>query len=74
MGLDKIENEILRLSLKDRAALAQWLLRSLDDLSDEEMQALWIDEAERRLDEMEEGRVSEIPAEEVIHRARSIIS
>jgi putative addiction module component (TIGR02574 family) len=74
MGLNEIENEILKLRLKDRVALARWLLRSLDDLSDEEAQALWIEEAERRVDEMEDGRVSEVPAEEVFRRARNIIS
>jgi hypothetical protein len=48
--------------LKDRAALAEWIVESLDDLSEAEVDALWAEEAERRLDEMERGQVREIPA------------
>jgi len=74
MSLKEIEAEVLKLDLKERAALARWILRSLDDLSEAEIEALWAEEAERRLDEMEQGLVSEIPAEEVFRRARAAIS
>jgi hypothetical protein len=50
--------------LKDRATLAKWIVESLDELSEAEIEALWAEEAERRLDELEQGLVSEIPAEE----------
>lgn len=40
------------------------------ELPEAEIQALWIEEAEERLDEMEQGRDPEIPAEEVFRRAR----
>ncbi|MDR3553287.1 MAG: addiction module protein [Syntrophobacteraceae bacterium] len=39
-----------------------------------EIEALWVEEAERRLDEMDKGMVSEIPAEEALRRARAAIS
>lgn len=74
MGLNELENEISKLELKDRAALAQWLLRTLDDLPENEIAALWTAEAEHRLDEMESGAVQEVSAEEVLRRARSAIS
>jgi len=74
MSLKEIEAEIKKLDLKDRAALAKWVVESLDELSELEIEALWADEAERRLDEMERGQVAEIPAEEVIRRARAAIS
>ena len=74
MSLEEIEAEIKKLDLKDRAALAKWIVESLDDLSEEEAAALWAEEAERRLDEMEQGQVNEIPAKEVIRRARAVIS
>jgi hypothetical protein len=35
---------------------------------------LWAKEAERRLDELEQGLVAEIPAEDVLRRARAAIS
>jgi putative addiction module component (TIGR02574 family) len=70
----EIEAQIKKLHLKERAALAKWIVESLDELSEEEIEALWAEEAERRLDEMERGQVNEIPAKEVIRRARAAIS
>ena len=74
MALQEIEAKIKKLDLKDRAALAKWIVESLDDLSEAEVEALWVEEAERRLDEMERGQVTEIPAEEVLRRVRDVIS
>lgn len=74
MSLKELEAEIKKLDLKDRATLAKWLVESLDELSREEIEALWVEEAERRLDEMEQGQVAEIPAEEALRRARAAIS
>jgi mRNA-degrading endonuclease RelE of RelBE toxin-antitoxin system len=74
MSHEKIEAEIKKLDLKDRAALAKWIVESLDDLSEPEVEALWAEEAERRLDEMEQGKVTEIPAKDALRRARAAIS
>jgi len=74
MSLEEIEAEIKKLDLKDRATLAKRIVESLDVLSEEEVEALWAAEAERRLDEMEGGQVTEIPAKEVLRRARAAIS
>jgi putative addiction module component (TIGR02574 family) len=74
MSLKKLEAEIKKLDLKDRAALAKWIVESLDEMSEVEIEALWTEEAERRLDELEQGSVSEIPAEEALRRARTAIS
>lgn len=74
MGIKELEVEARKLDLKDRAALAKLIVESLDELSGEEIEALWVEEAERRLDELEHGLVKEIPAEEALRRARSAIS
>jgi len=74
MGLKEIEAEIKKLDLKERASLAKWIMESLDDLSEVEVEKLWAEEAERRLDEMEREQVPEIPAKEVLRRARAAIS
>ena len=74
MSLEELEVEIKQLTLKDRAALAKWIVESLDELSESEIEALWVEEAERRLDEMEQGLVTEIPAQEVLRRARASLS
>lgn len=74
MGIKELEAEIKKLDLRDRAALAKRIVESLDELSEEEIEALWVEEAERRLDELEQGSVNEIPAEEALRRARAAIS
>jgi len=74
MRINEIEAEIKNLDLKDRATLAKWIVESLDDLSEAEVEALWTEEAESRLDELEQGLVTEIPDREVLRRARAAIS
>jgi hypothetical protein len=74
MSLKKLEAEIKRLDLKERAMLAKWLVESLDELSTAELEALWVEEAEARLDELEQGLATEIPAEEALRRARMALS
>jgi len=74
MSIKEIEAEIQKLDLRDRATLAKWIVESLDDLSEAEVEALWAEEAERRLDELEQGLVTEIPDREVLRRARAAIS
>lgn len=62
----------LSLDVQDRAALAQRLLASLEELSEEEAEYLWAEEAQRRLDHYRAGRAKAIPAEEVAKKAESL--
>jgi len=63
----------LRLDLNDRAALAERLLASLDELSEEEAEKLWVEEAQRRLEEYRAGRAKAIPSEEVFKRVEELL-
>jgi hypothetical protein len=74
MSRKEIEAEIRKLDLKERAQLAKWIVETLDELSEAEVEALWVEEAELRLDELEQGLVTEIPVEEALRRARERIS
>ena len=62
----------LSLDVQDRAALAQRLLVSLEELSEEEAERLWAEEAKRRLDEYRAGRAKGVPAKEVAKKAESL--
>ena len=73
MSLKEIEAEIKKLDMKERATVAKWIVESLDELPEDEVEALWAEEAERRLDELEQGLVTEIPDKEVLRRARAAI-
>jgi putative addiction module component (TIGR02574 family) len=74
MKTKDLKAEIMKLSPEQRAALAEMIILSLEEPSKTENERLWLAEAERRLTEMREGHVSEIPAEEVLRRAKSAIS
>jgi len=74
MDIDQIEIEIMRLNFNQRASLTEKLLLSLDAPTDEENLKLWVLESERRLRDLREGKAKEIPAEEVLNRARAAIS
>ena len=74
MTIEQVESEALKLNPKARAELAEKLLRSLEDLSDEDIQRLWADEAVRRDAELDSGKASMRDAEDVFRDARSRIS
>jgi len=62
----------LSLNVEDRAALAHKLLVSLEELSEDEADRLWGEEAQRRLDEYRAGRARAVPAEEVAKKAERL--
>ena len=68
-----IEKDALALSPEDRARLVVCLLESLDASTDsaEEVEKLWLLEAERRFQEIRTGVVKGIPAEKVFADIRS---
>ncbi len=73
MDLKTLEKEALNLSPEDRATLAQRLLLSLEDLSEGELNEVWLVEAERRARELDKGTVQPIPAEEVRRKAQALL-
>lgn len=60
--------EASELSEKDRADLAGLLIESLEGEPDEDVEAAWAAEIERRVAEVEAGSVKTIPWEEVRQR------
>jgi len=74
MTTEQVENEALKLKPEARAELAEKLLRSLEDLSDEDIQRLWAEEAVRRNAELDSGTASMRDAEDVFRDARARIS
>lgn len=72
MNNQTIEREAMQLPLNERAALAERLLASLDDLPLAELEQLWATEAARRADEIDRGLVKLIPSQEVDREARAL--
>jgi putative addiction module component (TIGR02574 family) len=69
--LEILESEALKLTLGERAALAQRLLASLDE--DAEIEDAWAAEIERRIAEVESGAVQAIPIAEALARVRAAL-
>jgi putative addiction module component (TIGR02574 family) len=71
--LDEITADALRLPLRDRVRLAQRLVSSLDDQVEPDVEALWVAEAERRLNELRTGAVQGIDAAESFRKAHEAL-
>jgi hypothetical protein len=69
--LRKLEAQNLRLPSRDRVRLAERILRTLDRDSDAECERLWLEEVERRLDEVESGTARTMAAHVVMREVRS---
>ena len=71
MTISEIEAAALNLDIDARAALAEKLLRSLQDLSAEEIDCLWVDEALRRDQELDSGKATARDVEDVLRDLRA---
>jgi len=71
MSVDELKAEVLRLDPQMRAYLARELLASLDALSEAEIERLWLDEAIRRDEELDQGAARVHPVAEVLDRTRA---
>ena len=72
-SLPEIEKNALQLSAEDRARLAVRLLSSLEETTEspEEIEKLWIAEAERRFQELRDGVVQGIAARDAFAEMRN---
>jgi hypothetical protein len=73
MDFESIEKQALSLNARQRARLAQELLDSIDNLTPQELEALWLDEAERRAKEIDGSSTALVEGEEVSRKARALV-
>ena len=73
-NVEEITAEAMKLALEERAQLASRLLLSLEEPPESDIERLWLEEAERRLQAFREGGVQGIPRDEVFRRAIAEIS
>jgi hypothetical protein len=69
MSIGELETQVLQLDLESRAALAEKLLQSLENLSETENEQLWLAEAQRRRQEALSGQVQLRDGEAVLLKA-----
>jgi putative addiction module component (TIGR02574 family) len=66
--LEDIASEVLQMSVESRAALAKRLLDSLDELTPQENERLWAQEAARRYQQLKAGTATSVASEDVFAR------
>jgi len=71
MSIEEIEAQVLKLDPKARARLAEKFLESLETLSEQETEALWAEEADRRDADWDSASGSARPAADVLRDARA---
>ncbi|MBI5308998.1 MAG: addiction module protein [Planctomycetes bacterium] len=69
MKTDELFAEAVSLPLDIRTRLVDKLLQSLHPIQ-KEIDALWTEEAEKRVEEIRSGKVATIPGEEVFEKIR----
>jgi putative addiction module component (TIGR02574 family) len=69
MTIDQLEQEVLKLSVDQRARLAERIISSLD--SDAEIEQEWAAEVRRRDAELESGEVTGISVEDALSAVRN---
>ena len=67
MGAQEVLKMAMTLKANERIALVDMLLETLDR-PDPAMEAIWAEEAEYRLAAYDQGKISSIPASEVLAR------
>jgi hypothetical protein len=70
--LEQIVHDVMQLNPAQRAELADLLAEALDVTPPDEVQKLWVEEANKRLTEVRSGKVETIPGENVLAEARRL--
>ena len=69
-ALTEVTKKAMALPVEDRVLLAQRVWESVQHFASPELEMEWLDEADRRWREIEEGKVHCQPADDVLKRAR----
>ncbi|MDD1620464.1 MAG: addiction module protein [Methylococcaceae bacterium] len=72
LTITEIAEHALALPSEARAMLADRLVESLDPADDDSVRQLWAVEANRRRDDVLNGRVQTVPGDEALARVRQL--
>jgi putative addiction module component (TIGR02574 family) len=73
MNTQSVEFQALHLPLEARAALAEQLIASLDEPSEAELEAMWLDTAQERAAELDANPNLGIPIEASLAKMRAFL-
>ncbi len=69
--VQELEAEIRLLAAADRDRLLRDLVADLDGAADPRIEAAWLQEGQRRHEQLKSGKVKAVPAKAVIKKART---
>ncbi|MDO9371815.1 MAG: addiction module protein [Gammaproteobacteria bacterium] len=69
--MNELEREVLELPTEDRALLAEHIIASLDTGQPEDVEELWLQEAEQRYQAYRAGKLTLKPATQTFQEAAS---
>ena len=69
-NFEKLERDVRALSSREKAVLTRMLIEDLDPTVDENVEEMWIEEAQRRYEAYRAGNLKAVPGDEAIRRAR----
>ena len=67
------EELAFKLPVNERAILAEHLIRSLDEIGEEDLELAWLEEADRRYQAYKSGDIPSRPSDEVLRDVRSLL-
>jgi len=70
MTIKELEQALLKLSNPEKKRLLKRLIADLDEGRDEDVERIWLEEAQRRFKELKDGVVEAVPSTEAIAKAR----
>ncbi len=70
LTVEEIEAAVRTLGKVDRNRLLRTLIADIDGKEEQNVDALWLQEAERRHNELRSGAVKSIPIDETLRKAR----
>lgn len=73
MNLQRLEAEVNKLSSVEKASLLKLLINNLDQQEEESIDQDWLNIAEKRAAELDNGTAQGIAAENVLLKARAIL-
>ena len=74
MTVAELAAKVLELAPKERARLAQWILESLETFPEDEIEALWLEEADRRDQALDAEPSRASPGADVLREAQALLS
>ena len=74
MTIRALEKEVLDLPPRSRIRMAEKILESVDDFTSSEIETAWDREIERRVSDLESGKVKGIPATQAMDKARRALN